>query len=152
MIFQIEDIPFLKKSLHLTLRNSENKASPLEIPQNCAICLGNSKAKNQDPWKFLTPEIFSCFLSKSLEIPCPQPAMSGFLQEQPNIRIIDKSEAEIQLSLKSSNKFFNKFLTDILLLFPNLNDLNSCGSLKLPLNGVTWTYFWEIYHCNHSTT
>ena len=60
MIFQIEDIPFLKKSLHLTLRNSENKASPLKIPQNCAICLGNCKVKNQDPWKFLTPEIFSC--------------------------------------------------------------------------------------------
>ena len=43
-------------------------------------------------------------------------------------------------------------MTDILLLFPNLNDLNSCSSLKLPLNGVAWTYFWEVSHCNHSTT
>ena len=25
---------------------------PLDIPQNCVRSLGNSKAKNKDPWKF----------------------------------------------------------------------------------------------------
>ena len=53
-----EDIPFCKipwnfQVCHFTLRNSrQNKASPLEIPQNYVIPLGNFKAKNQDPWKF----------------------------------------------------------------------------------------------------
>ena len=32
--------------------SKQNKASSLEIPQNCVISLGISKAKNQDPWKF----------------------------------------------------------------------------------------------------
>ena len=37
----------------LTLGNSrENKAPPTEISQNCVRSLGNSKTKNQDPWKF----------------------------------------------------------------------------------------------------
>ena len=30
----------------------QNKAPPLEIPQNCVTFLGNSNTKNQDPWKF----------------------------------------------------------------------------------------------------
>ena len=30
----------------------QNKAQPLDIPQNCVRSLGNSKAKNKDPWKF----------------------------------------------------------------------------------------------------
>ena len=42
----------------------ENKASPLEILQNCVTPLGSSKAKNQDPWKFHI--VFSLSL---LEIP-----------------------------------------------------------------------------------
>ena len=36
----------------------QNKARPLNIPQNCVRSLGNSKAKNKDPWKFHI--IFSC--------------------------------------------------------------------------------------------
>ena len=42
----------------------ENKAPPLEIPQNCLTSLGNSKAKNQDHWKF-----FIIFSWTPLEIP-----------------------------------------------------------------------------------
>ena len=42
----------------------QNKAQPLDIPQNCVRFLGNSKAKNKDPWKFHI--IFSWL---SLEIP-----------------------------------------------------------------------------------
>ena len=30
----------------------QNKAPPLDIPQNCVRLLGNSKAKNKEPWKF----------------------------------------------------------------------------------------------------
>ena len=30
----------------------QNKAPPLQILQNCVTSLGNSKARNQDPWKF----------------------------------------------------------------------------------------------------
>ena len=30
----------------------QNKASPVEIPQNYVVPLGNSKAKKQDPWNF----------------------------------------------------------------------------------------------------
>ena len=41
-----------------------NPAPPLEIPQNCVRYLGNSKARNQDPWKIHI--IFSC---SPLEIP-----------------------------------------------------------------------------------
>ena len=64
----------------LTSGNSgENKASPLEIPDNGATHLGNSKVKNQDPWKFQM--IFSWSL---LEIPLlfqshPQSNFSLFL-------------------------------------------------------------------------
>ena len=36
----------------------QNKARPLNIPQNCVRSLGNSKANNKDPWKFHI--IFSC--------------------------------------------------------------------------------------------
>ena len=32
----------------------QNKAQPLDIPQNCVRSLGNSKAKNKDPWVRLT--------------------------------------------------------------------------------------------------
>ena len=45
---RVEDILF-----YFTLGNfRQNKASPLEIPKNFVISLGNSKVKNQDPWKF----------------------------------------------------------------------------------------------------
>ena len=30
----------------------QNKVQPLYIPQNCVRTLGNSKAKDKDPWKF----------------------------------------------------------------------------------------------------
>ena len=30
----------------------QNKAQPMDIPQNCVRFLGNSKAKNKNPWKF----------------------------------------------------------------------------------------------------
>ena len=30
----------------------QNKAQPLDIPQNCVRSLRNFKAKNKDPWKF----------------------------------------------------------------------------------------------------
>ena len=30
----------------------QNKAQPLDIPQNCVRSLGNFKTKNKDPWKF----------------------------------------------------------------------------------------------------
>ena len=40
-------------SFHFTSVNSrENKAPPLEIPQNCVRSLGGSKTKNQDSRKF----------------------------------------------------------------------------------------------------
>ena len=42
---------FLKFLLHPG-NSWQNKAPPLDIPQNCIISLRNSKAKNQDPWKF----------------------------------------------------------------------------------------------------
>ena len=32
--------------------SGQNKASRLEIPQNCVTLLGNSENKNQEPWKF----------------------------------------------------------------------------------------------------
>ena len=54
----VEDI-LLRKLLwdfsffYFTPGNSrQNKAQPLDIPQNCVRSLGNSKAKNKDPWKF----------------------------------------------------------------------------------------------------
>ena len=38
---------------HLTLGNPrESKTFVLDIPQSCVAPLGNSKAKNQDQWKF----------------------------------------------------------------------------------------------------
>ena len=54
----VEDILFWKKtleflSLSFTLGNSRhNKDSQLEILENFVTHLGNSIAKNQDPWKF----------------------------------------------------------------------------------------------------
>ena len=42
----------------------QNKAQPLDIPQNYVRSLGNSKTKNKDTWKFHL--IFSC---SPLEIP-----------------------------------------------------------------------------------
>ena len=45
----------------------QNKAQPLDIPQNCVRSFGNSKTKNKDPWKFhiifswLPLEIPLCF-------------------------------------------------------------------------------------------
>ena len=50
---------------HFILENSrQNKALSLQIPWNCVAHLGNSKAKNEDLWKFNV--IFS---SSILEIP-----------------------------------------------------------------------------------
>ena len=51
------DIPEKIKTTHFwicqTLGNSrESKTSSLDIPQSCVAPLGNSKAKNQDQWKF----------------------------------------------------------------------------------------------------
>ena len=52
------NIPFSKNPwnfyiCHIIFGNSgENKASPQEIPQNCATTVANSKSKNQDPSKF----------------------------------------------------------------------------------------------------
>ena len=51
---------FLKNPLeysffYYTPGNSrQKKAQPLDNPQNCVRSLGNSKAKNNDPWKFHT--------------------------------------------------------------------------------------------------
>ena len=42
----------------------KTKLQPLEILQNSVTPLGNSKAKNQDPWKF-----HMIFSSSPLEIP-----------------------------------------------------------------------------------
>ena len=50
----------------------KNKAPPLEIPQIFVRPLGNSKAKNQESWKFYI--IFSC---SPLEIPYLQPPTSS---------------------------------------------------------------------------
>ena len=49
---------FLKKTgifyicLFILENSRENKLFPLEIRQNCVTPLGNSKVKNQNPWKF----------------------------------------------------------------------------------------------------
>ena len=45
-------LEFLDLSLYTLRKSVENKLSPLEILQNCVTPLRNSKAKNQDPWKF----------------------------------------------------------------------------------------------------
>ena len=42
----------------------QNKAQPLDIPQNCLRSLGSSKAKGKDPWKF-----HMTFFWSLLEIP-----------------------------------------------------------------------------------
>ena len=53
-----EDILFWKTHwnfsfLYFNTGNSrQNKAKPLDIPQNCVRFLENSKAKDKDPWKF----------------------------------------------------------------------------------------------------
>ena len=60
----VEDIHFWKKTWNFkvccfSLRNSrQNKAPPLEVPQNCVKPLGNSKAKNKTQFYmnfFLSP-------------------------------------------------------------------------------------------------
>ena len=49
----LEKKPWNFSFLYFTPGNSrQNKAQPLEIPQNCVSSLGNSKTKNKDPWKF----------------------------------------------------------------------------------------------------
>ena len=54
----VEDIIFWKPPLEFFIfllypgNSGQNKAQPLAIPQNCVRSLGNSKAKNKDPWKF----------------------------------------------------------------------------------------------------
>ena len=53
------------KFLDLFFRNSrENKLSLLEILKDCVTSLGNSKVKNQNPWKF-----HMSFFLKLVEIP-----------------------------------------------------------------------------------
>ena len=64
----------------------KTKLHPLEIPQKCVRSLGNSKTRNQDPWKFhiifflgwlpffpLLLEIPHAISLIALEIPYPQP-------------------------------------------------------------------------------
>ena len=71
---RVEDILFFKYIqtflfFYFTPGNSrKNKAPSLEIPQIFVTPLGNSKAKNQESWKFYI--IFSC---SHQEIPYPQP-------------------------------------------------------------------------------
>ena len=49
------------KFLDLFFRNSrENKLSPLKILKNCVTSLGNSKVKNQNPWKFHMRFFITC--------------------------------------------------------------------------------------------
>ena len=56
--FLVEHILFWKNPWNFSFFNftpgnsRQSKALPLEIQQNCGRSLGNSKAKNQDPWKF----------------------------------------------------------------------------------------------------
>ena len=46
-------VPWNFSFFYFTPGNSgQNKAQPLDIPQNCVRSLGNFKAKNKDPWKF----------------------------------------------------------------------------------------------------
>ena len=45
--------PWKFSFFYFTPGNSkQNKAQPLDIPQDCVRSLGNSKAKNKDCWKF----------------------------------------------------------------------------------------------------
>ena len=66
----VEEILFWKPPWNFSFfyfipeNSRESKAPPLEIPQNCVRSLGNSKGKNQDPWKF-----HIIFSSPPLEIP-----------------------------------------------------------------------------------
>ena len=54
----IKDIIFWKNPWNFSFfyfipgNSRQNKAQPLDIPQNCVRSLGNSKTKNKDPWKF----------------------------------------------------------------------------------------------------
>ena len=48
---RIKHLEFLG-SLFYSWNSRRNKASPLEIRQNCVAPIGNSKAKMQDPWEF----------------------------------------------------------------------------------------------------
>ena len=76
---------------HFTLGNpSERKTFVLDIPQSCVVPLGNSKAKNQDQWKFhiifflITDENSSSFLTdpwnfKTCTRPRPLPPCLGFV-------------------------------------------------------------------------
>ena len=62
-------IPWNFSFFFFTPGNSrQNKAQPLEIPQNCVRSLGNSKDKIQDPWKF---HMLSSLIP--LEIPFSEP-------------------------------------------------------------------------------
>ena len=52
-IYFFEKLPGIFHYFFFTPGNSrQNKAQPLYIPQNCVRTLGNSKAKNKDPWRF----------------------------------------------------------------------------------------------------
>ena len=75
----------------------QSKTQPLDIPKHCVRFLGNSKAKNKDPWKFqifflvtlgsftsflITPWKFHMLISLiPLEIPYPQPPLFAFFLE-----------------------------------------------------------------------
>ena len=97
-IYFSENPPWKFSICDFTLRKSrENKFLPLEIQQNFVTPLGNSKFKNQDPWKFHEfllehpwkfcfffnwPLEFPYFLSSiPREIPCPQPPLVGSFLE-----------------------------------------------------------------------
>ena len=51
---KLKNLNCMLLSCHFTLwKSRQNKASPLEIPQNCVTPIGISKAKSQDPWNSL---------------------------------------------------------------------------------------------------
>ena len=95
---EFEDILFWKTHWNFSFfyfntgNSRQNKAKPLDIPQNCVRSLENSKAKNKDPWKFhilghpwkfhfvfnYPLKIPSAISLIPLDIPYPQPLLRFF--------------------------------------------------------------------------
>ena len=119
---------FLDLSLYPWKFPRENKASSLENSQNCVTSLGNSNAKNQNPWKFLmilseAPlEIPHFFINWQLEFPqnlspIPLEIPASSLESPQNcVTSLGNFNAKNQTSLNSS-WFYLEHPWKFLLLF-----------------------------------